>query len=55
MGWLRGLEAQTNYVLTELNTGASRTVSGGELMGQGVSVSITDQPGAAVYTYEEAK
>jgi alpha-galactosidase len=52
---LRGLEAQTNYVLTELNTGARRTVSGGELMGQGVSVSITEQPGAAVYTYEEAK
>ena len=52
---LRGLEAQTNYVLTELNTGARRTVSGGELMGQGLSVSITEQPGAAVYTYEEAK
>ena len=51
----RGLQANSTYVLTELNTGASRTLSGGELMEKGLLVSIVEQPGVAVYTYEKVK
>ncbi len=52
---LRGLQANSTYVLTELNRGVSTTLSGSELMEKGLRVSISEQPGVAVYAYELAK
>jgi alpha-galactosidase len=51
---LLGLDAQATYVVRDLDTPdqpAER--SGGELMQDGLAVSILKQPGAAVVTYQK--
>jgi hypothetical protein len=52
---LRGLEPGTRYVLANLDSGESQTLSGRELLDRGLAVSITDQPGSAAITYGKAK
>jgi alpha-galactosidase len=50
---LRGLEADARYLLGDVNRqGAKQKFSGRELMEQGLPVTIRDEPGAAVFTYE---
>lgn len=50
---LRGLDPQARYAVTDLDTGRSQMLTGRELLDKGLAVSITDQPGSAVITYEK--
>jgi alpha-galactosidase len=52
---LRGLDPGAEYVLTNLDTAQSQTLTGRDLLGRGLPVAITDQPGSAVIVYKEAK
>ncbi len=52
---LRGLEPQTRYALTDLDTGEAQTLAGRELMDNGLPVVIQSQPGASVLTYAKFK
>jgi alpha-galactosidase len=50
---LRGLDKDAQYKITELESGTVRTVSGTDLMKDGLIVTIPHKPGAAVVTYEK--
>jgi len=50
---LRGLDPYASYVFTNLDTGESQTLVGRDLLGRGLAVSITEQPGSAVITYQK--
>lgn len=50
---LHGLEAQATYVLANVDVPGTTERSGRELMEQGLSVRIREQPGAAVVTYRK--
>ncbi len=52
---LRGLEANARYRVANLDTPETKEMTGRELMDKGLSVSITNQPGAAMITYRELK
>jgi hypothetical protein len=52
---LRGLDPGAMYVLTNLDTAQSQTLSGRELLDRGLAVAITDQPGSAVITYQRKR
>ena len=52
---LRGLEASARYRVTSLDAPEEKDMTGRELMEQGLPVSITDQPGAAIITYRALK
>ena len=52
---LRGLDPQARYAVTDLDTGHSQTLTGCELMDDGLPVTIRTQPGAAVLTYKQLK
>jgi hypothetical protein len=41
--------------LTNLDTGESQTLSGRELLDEGLAVRITERPGSAVIVYKKAK
>jgi len=49
---LRGLDADSRYTLTDLDTGATTEATGRELGERGLPVSIPTQPGVVVMTYE---
>jgi hypothetical protein len=49
---LRGLEGETRYDVTHLDTSESRVLTGNELKQAGLSVPVKDQPGCAVYAYK---
>jgi alpha-galactosidase len=52
---LRGLEAEAKYVLTELNSNLSVSMTGRELAENGLLITIDKCPAAAVYVYKKAK
>jgi alpha-galactosidase len=52
---LRGLDAGAEYVLTNLDTAQSQTLSGRELLDKGLAVVIAGQPGSAVIVYKKAR
>jgi alpha-galactosidase len=52
---LRGLDPDASYVFTNHDTGKSQTLVGRELLDKGLAVSITEQPGSAVITYQKAE
>lgn len=52
---LRGLEPDVAYVLTNLDTRQSQTLTGRRLLDRGLVVSISEKPGSAVITYRKAR
>jgi hypothetical protein len=48
---LQGLDGLAQVEVTDLDTGVRRKFSGQELMDQGLPITITQQPGAALLTY----
>jgi alpha-galactosidase len=52
---LAGLEPGARYVITNLDSGATQTLTGRELIEGGLPVSVPDQPGDAVLTYARVK
>jgi alpha-galactosidase len=52
---LRGLDADAQYLITDLDTQATRRLTGGELMQQGLPVSLPRRPGSALITYAREK
>jgi hypothetical protein len=52
---LRGLDPQARYAVTDLDTGRAQTLTGRELMDDGLHVVIKAQPGAVVLTYTQLK
>jgi len=48
---LRGLEAGARYVVTDLDSGTSQEITGGELGGSGLKVTATERPRAIVRLY----
>jgi len=51
---LRGLAPSAKYVVTDLDAAARRTMTGKELMMQGLSVELKTRPGSAVILYQKA-
>jgi alpha-galactosidase len=49
---LQGLDAAATYTVTNLDTESSTDVSGKDLMENGLTVEIKDQPGSAIITYK---
>jgi alpha-galactosidase len=52
---LRGLEPESAYEVTDLDTEKTQRLSGRELMEKGLLVTIADQPGAVLFSYRRAK
>ena len=52
---LRGLDKNAQYTVTELGASKTRTLSGNELMRDGLMVTVTTKPGAATLTYEKQR
>ena len=52
---LNGLRPDARYALTRFNASSPPVETGVALMRQGVSVSINEKPGAAVFVYRLAK
>jgi alpha-galactosidase len=52
---LRGLDPQARYTVTDFDTGRDQTLTGRELMDDGLPVTIQTQPGAVVLTYKQHK
>jgi alpha-galactosidase len=50
---LRGLKAEARYRVEHLDTGATAELAGRQLLENGLPVSITEKPGAAVVVYAE--
>jgi alpha-galactosidase len=51
---LRGLDFDASYVVTDIDTGRSQTLSGSELANKGLQVSISGKPGSALITYKKS-
>lgn len=49
---LRGLEPAASYRITDIDTASVQTLSGKALMEEGLAVTVTKRPGAAVLLYE---
>jgi alpha-galactosidase len=52
---LSGLDAESRYELSELDTGKATEMTGRELWDTGVAINIAQQPGSAVITYREKR
>ena len=52
---LHGLDPDARYVLSNLDVPGPKELTGSQLMGQGVPLSINNRPGAAVLVYERLK
>ena len=50
---LRGLAPTATYLVTDLDGGTPRKMTGKELMGPGLAVEISAKPGAAVIFYRQ--
>ena len=50
---LNALEAQSNYVFTDVSSGATRTETGEDLLQKGLDVNLPDKPGVAVFSYKK--
>jgi alpha-galactosidase len=51
---LRGLDLAASYTIRNVDTEGSQTLSGAELLQNGLPVKIETKPGAVIYTYEKA-
>ena len=52
---LRGLDPAATYEVTDLDAGASNTISGSDLMQKGLVVEIAGKPGAAIIMYKRTR
>lgn len=52
---LRGLDPQARYTVTDLDTGQAQTLTGRELIDDGLPVAIPTQPGASVLICTQLK
>jgi alpha-galactosidase len=52
---LRGLEADAQYSVKDIDTGKSHRYSGHELMEEGLSIRIPESPSAVIVTYTKIK
>lgn len=52
---LSGLDPQSRYVVTNLDTAETQTISGQEMLDQGLLVAIKGKPGDAVITYAKTR
>jgi len=52
---LRGLQSDTRYEFTNLDVPGVKAMTGGELIEDGLTVSVDEQPSAAVFTYKSAR
>jgi alpha-galactosidase len=52
---LRGLDLAANYEVTDLDAGTPHTISGRDLMQQGLHIEIKGQPGAAIIFYKKIR
>lgn len=52
---LRGLDPESRYVVTNLDSGATTTIAGRVLMDEGLRVEIPSRPGAAIIRYAVTK
>ena len=52
---LQALELDAVYIVSDLDTGKTRQMTGRELMSDGLTVTISDQPGAVLLTYEKVE
>jgi len=52
---LRGLDPKTRYEVTNFDISPAGTMTGRELMEDGLEVTIAKQPGAAILMYQPAK
>ncbi|NQT36874.1 MAG: alpha-galactosidase, partial [Planctomycetes bacterium] len=52
---LRGLQPDSRYEFKRLDTPGETIVSGADLMTDGLTVSVRDQPGVVVFTYQRAE
>ena len=52
---LRGLDTAANYEVTDLDGGSPRTISGRDLMQQGLHLEIASQPGSAIIIYKKVR
>ena len=52
---LHGVDAEKEYVITDMDNNKSTRSTGRELMGQGITVEIATKPGAALLAYKAAK
>jgi hypothetical protein len=52
---LRGLEADSQYTLTDLDSGRTQQLAGRELMQEGLLVTIPQRPQAVVMLYKIQK
>ena len=50
---LQALESDAVYIVSNQDTGKTRQMTGRELMSDGLTVTISEQPGAALLTYEK--
>jgi alpha-galactosidase len=52
---LPGLDPSSRYVITNLDSGDAQTLTGRELLENGLPVAIKEKPGSALITYAKAK
>lgn len=52
---LRGLDPGANYEVEDLDTAEKSTVSGRELMDQGIDVHVAEQPAAKIFDYRKVQ
>ena len=52
---LHALESDSVYIVSDHDTGKTRQMTGRELMNDGLTITISEQPGAALFTYEEVE
>ena len=50
---LRGLDRAARYKVTDMDTGHSTAVTGAQLLSEGVTITINDEPGAALIRYRK--
>ena len=50
---LRGLEPQATYVVEDLDVAGSARRTGRQLMDEGLTITIKDRPGSAIFTYKK--
>lgn len=51
---LRGLDPDSRYIVSDLDADQPRQVTGRELIEDGLSIAISEKPGAALMTYRKA-
>jgi alpha-galactosidase len=50
---LRGLDPEATYTVRNVDIEGSKTLSGAELLKNGLPINIETKPGAVIYTYEK--